>query len=110
MSSEKAPDDNNDSVTDVRDASMADSEMFVQDMHEQNYRIAAQIQRAHSTRSTPVQFSGLAIKSASQHNLGFHKVRNDRRLLKQAWLIFAVAAVLIISSMGSMYWLDWNVG
>ena len=107
MSSEKAPVDNNDSVTDVRDASMVDSEMFVQDMHEQNYRIAAQIQRAHSTRSTPVQFSGLAIKSASQHNLGFHKVRNARgvrQLQKQPlhtfrsllyWSHYAIASPII---------------
>jgi hypothetical protein len=65
---------NVDSIVDGGEMSLLDSEVFDSSNVEKSFKIQ-QIQRANSSGGTPLHFSGLAIKSTSQHNLGFNKVR-----------------------------------
>ena len=64
-----------DSIVDGGEMSLLDSEVFDSSNVEKSFKIQQIQQRANSSGGTPLHFSGLAFKSASQHNLGFHKVR-----------------------------------
>jgi len=66
---------NVDSIVDGGEMSLLDSEVFDSSNVEKSFKIQQIQQRTNSSGSTPLHFSGLAFKSASQHNLGFHKVR-----------------------------------